>query len=102
MLKIYKNLKPFILLLCGILVLQFLQVMANLYLPTLMADITNNGILKSDVPYIWTTGGWMLLISAGGVICAIFASFLSSKTAVGLGRILRNNFTNLTSSVLLH
>lgn len=90
MLKIYKNLKTYIPYLFGILILQTLQSMANLYLPTLMSDITNKGIMKSDVPYIWRTGGWMLLIAAGGVICAVIASYLGSKTAIGLGRILRN------------
>lgn len=90
MLKIYKNLKPFIPYLIGILLLQTAQTIANLYLPTLTSDITNYGIMKSDVPYIWRTGGIMLLISAGGVLCAIVASLLSSKTSVGLGRILRN------------
>jgi ATP-binding cassette subfamily B multidrug efflux pump len=102
MLKIYKNLKPFILFLCGILVLQFLQVMANLYLPTLMADITNYGILKEDVPYIWRTGGWMLLIAAGGVVCAVLASFMGSKIAIGLGRILRNKIFRRVEGFSLH
>lgn len=89
MIKIYKNLKPFIPYIIGILILQALQAMANLYLPTLMADITNNGIMKSDVAYIWRIGEKMLLIAAGGVICAIIANLFSSKTSMGLGRILR-------------
>jgi ATP-binding cassette subfamily B protein len=59
--------------------------MANLYLPSLMSDITKNGIMKSDVSYIWRTGGFMLLVAAGGVICAVAASFLGSQTALGLG-----------------
>ncbi len=96
MLKIYKNLKPFIPYIIGILIFQTLQSIANLYLPTLTSDITNNGIMKSDVSYIWRVGGEMLLISAGGVLCAVMASFLGSKTAVGLGRILRYNiFSNV-------
>jgi ATP-binding cassette subfamily B multidrug efflux pump len=102
MLKIYKNLKPFIFFLCGILVLQFLQVMANLYLPTLMANITNDGIMKSDIPYIWRTGGWMLLIAFGGVLCAVLASFMGSKTAIGLGRILRNKIFRHVEGFSLH
>ncbi|NMC57553.1 MAG: ABC transporter ATP-binding protein, partial [Eubacteriaceae bacterium] len=89
MIKIYKNLKPFIPYIIGIFILQALQAMANLYLPTLMADITNNGIMKSDIAYIWRIGEKMLLIAAGGVICAIIANLFSSKTSMGLGRILR-------------
>lgn len=102
MLKIYKNLKPFILYIVGILVFQTLQTMANLYLPTLMSDITNNGIMMFDVPYIWRTGGKMLLIAGGGVICAIFASFLGSRTAIGLGRILRNKIFRHVEGFSLH
>ena len=102
MLKIYRNLKPYTFYLLGILVFQFFQAMANLYLPTLMSDITNNGIMKSDVPYIWRTGGWMLLVAAGGVVCAIFASFLGSRTAIGLGRILRNKIFRQVEGFSLH
>lgn len=98
MLKIYRNLKPYIPYLIAILVLQTAQAIANLYLPTLTSDITNNGIMKSDIGYIWRTGGIMLLISAGGVICAVIASLLGSKTSMGLGRILRSRiFRNVES-----
>ena len=89
MLKIYRNLKPYALHICGIFVLVFLQVTADLYLPTLMADIVNNGIINTDIAYIWRTGGFMLLVAAGGVLCAVSASFLSSRASMGLGRILR-------------
>lgn len=102
MLKIYRNLKPYALFLVGILVLQFIQVMANLYLPTLMADITNNGILKEDIPYIWRTGGLMLLVAAGGVVCAVAASFFSSQTSIGLGRTLRSQVFRQVESFSLH
>jgi ATP-binding cassette subfamily B protein len=102
MLKVYRNLKPFTFAILGIVVLQFLQVMANLYLPNLMSDITNYGIMKDDVPYIWRTGGRMLLIAGGGVICAVFSSCLGSRTAMGLGRILRNNIFRRVESFSLH
>lgn len=102
MLKVYRNLKPFTLSLLGILIFQALQVTANLYLPTLMADITNDGIMKSDVAYIWRTGGIMLAIAAGGVVCAVGASFLGAKTSIGLGRILRNKIFRQVESYSLY
>ena len=102
MLKIYRNLKPYLFSILGILVLQFFQVMANLYMPTLMADITNYGILKEDIPYIWRTGGQMLLVAGGGVLCAVLASFLGSRTAIGLGRILRSQIFRRVESFSLH
>ncbi len=102
MLKVYRNLKPFTFSILGIVVLQFLQVMANLYLPNLMSDITNYGIMKDDVPYIWRTGGWMLLIAAGGVVCAVCSSFLGSRTAMGLGSSLRSQIFRHVESFSLH
>ena len=102
MLKIYKNLKPFIPYLLGILLFQTAQTIANLYLPTLTSDITNNGIMKSDVPYIWRVGGEMLLVAAGGVVCAIIASFMGSRTAMGLGRILRSKVFRNVETFSLH
>lgn len=102
MLKIYRNLKPYTLYICGILVLIFLQVMSDLYLPTLMSDIVNNGIMKEDINYIWRTGGFMLLIAGGGVICAIIASLLGSRSSIGLGRILRKKIFNRVESFSLH
>ena len=40
----------------------------------------------------------MILVAAGGVICAIIASFISSKVAMGLGKILREKiFTKVES-----
>lgn len=90
MLKIYRNLKPFAVSIVTILLLLFLQVMSDLYLPTLMSDIVNSGILTGDVGYIWKTGEFMLLIAAGGVVCAVVAGYLGARVAVGLGKTLRN------------
>jgi ATP-binding cassette subfamily B protein len=102
MLRLYKFLKPFRLFIAFILGLVFLQTLADLYLPTLMSDIINKGIMNQDVGYIWRTGGFMLLIAAGGVICSIIASFLSSKTAMGLGTIIRNKVFKRVESYSLH
>jgi len=102
MLKIYRNLKPFTLSLIFICILIFLQVMSDLYLPTLMSDIVNNGIMSENVSYILKTGGFMLLIAGGGVICALIASFFGSKAAMGLGRILRSKIFHHVESFSLH
>ena len=90
MLKIYRNLKPFAASIALLLLLLFLQVMSDLYLPTLMAEIVNNGILTGNVGYIWKIGAFMLLVAAGGVLCAVIADFLGARVSTGLGRDLRN------------
>lgn len=102
MLKLFRFLKPFSAMIAGVLVLVFLQTTADLYLPTLMSDIIDKGVMNGDTSYIMRMGGFMLLIAGGGTICAVIASFLSSKTAVGFGRILRNNVFKRVESFSLH
>ncbi|HEX3017433.1 MAG TPA: ABC transporter ATP-binding protein [Caproicibacter sp.] len=91
MLKIYRNLKPYMFHLIGIIALVFLQVMSDLYLPTIMSDIIDSGVMKEDVNYILREGIFMLLISGGGAVCAVIASLLSARVSIGLGKSLRNS-----------
>ena len=81
--------KPYRLFIAIVFVLVFLQAIFDLYLPSLMADIVDVGIVNGDIDYITRVGGWMLLMAALAVICAVIASFLSSRTATGFGRDLR-------------
>ena len=66
-----------------------MQALSDLYLPTLMSDIVDRGINKGDINYIWSMGGVMLLVSIGGTIVAIFASFFASKVSSMFGKIVR-------------
>jgi ATP-binding cassette, subfamily B, multidrug efflux pump len=102
MLKLYKFLKPYSAYIAIILVLVFAQSIANLYLPTLMSDIVDTGIVKGDTAYIMRIGGYMLLIAAGGTLCSVGASYLSSITAVGLGTILRSKIFRKVESFSLN
>ncbi|SEK48397.1 ABC transporter ATP-binding protein [Paenibacillus sp. OK003] len=90
MMKLFRMLKPYRIPIFFILSLVLLQSLAELYLPTLMADIVNDGIVKGDIPYIWQIGGWMLVIAIGGTICSVTASYLSSRTAGGFAKKLRS------------
>ena len=89
MFKLYRNLKPFAFSAAAVVLLVFLQTLSELYLPTLMADIVDTGIVKGDIDYIIRIGGLMLLVAGIGTVCSVMASFLSSKTATGFGTILR-------------
>lgn len=90
MMKLFRMLKPYKIPIFFILGLIMLQSLAELYLPTLMADIVNDGIIKGDIPYIWQIGGWMLVIAIGGTVCSVIASYLSSRTAGGFAKQLRS------------
>ena len=86
----------------GVLVFIFLQTLGDLYLPTLMSDIINDGVMQGDTNKILHIGGLMLLVAAGGAVCAVISSYLSSKTAVGLGTILRSKIFRRVESFSLH
>lgn len=102
MTKLARFLMPFRTSLVLVVILIFFQSLSELYLPTLMADIVDIGIVKGDTDYIWKTGGIMLLVTAGGTICVILASYLSSKAATGFGKILRSKVFSHVESYSLH
>lgn len=90
MLKLLRYLKPYRIAVTCVLVFVFLQTLSDLYLPTLLADIVDKGVMYADTHYIWRIGGFMLLVAFGGTLCSIGASYLSAKAAGGFGRDLRS------------
>ena len=84
-------LKPYWALLLAVMVFQVAQSMASLSLPTLNADIINNGVAKGDTGYILSTGALMLLISLGQVAGSILATYFGSQLAMTVGREMRSN-----------
>ena len=97
MIRLFRFIKPYSIPVAAVFVLVFFQSMADLYLPTLMSDIVNTGITKSDIGFIFQTGGLMLAVALGGSICAILAGYLSSHAAMGFGTILREKiFTHVS------
>ncbi|RHW41450.1 ABC transporter ATP-binding protein [Neobacillus notoginsengisoli] len=100
--KLSKFLKPFALMTAFVLVLVFLQSLSELYLPTLMADIVDKGVMNGDSAYVWKIGGYMLLVAAGGMACSIAASYYSAKVASGFGKNLRSKVFSHVSGFSLH
>ncbi|MEE6296527.1 ABC transporter ATP-binding protein [Georgenia wangjunii] len=74
----------------AIVVLQVAQTIAALALPSLNADIINNGVVAGDTGYIVRVGGVMLAITAVQISCAIAAVYLGARTAMSVGRALRS------------
>ena len=72
-----------------VIVFQAIQAMAGLYLPTLNADIINNGVVKHDIGYIWSYGGIMLIVTFVQVIFSISSVFVGSRLAMSFGRDVR-------------
>ncbi|SHI24658.1 ABC transporter ATP-binding protein [Streptomyces sp. 3214.6] len=72
-----------------LVLLQFLQTCATLYLPTLNAHIIDKGVVEGDTGYILSFGGVMIGISLAQVVCNIGAVYYGAKTASALGRDVR-------------
>ncbi|WP_261718313.1 ABC transporter ATP-binding protein [Streptomyces sp. FZ201] len=73
-----------------LVLLQFLQTCATLYLPTLNADIIDNGVVKGDTGYILSFGALMIGISLAQVVCNIGAVYFGARTAAAIGRDVRS------------
>ncbi|WP_435126761.1 ABC transporter ATP-binding protein [Actinacidiphila sp. bgisy144] len=71
--------------------LQLLSTIGALYLPTLNADIIDNGVVKGDTGYILGMGGAMLGVTVVQIACAIGAVFFGARTAMSVGRDLRRS-----------
>lgn len=94
MLKLLKNLTVYKWIVLAVVGLVFVQSMTDLYLPTLMSDIIDKGVVVGDKKYILEIGGLMLLVAAFGVCASIVASYYSSKAAMGFGRDVRRKVFN--------
>lgn len=102
MIRLFRLLKPYRLSVILVLIFIFLQSLSNLYLPTLMSDIVDTGVMKGDIPYILEIGAIMLLVAIGGVLCSIMASWLAAKVSASFGKILRSKVFSHVERFTLH
>ncbi|GLY05621.1 MULTISPECIES: ABC transporter ATP-binding protein [Actinoplanes] len=72
-----------------VVLFQFLQTLATLYLPALNADIIDNGVVKGDTGYVIRVGGGMLGITVLQIAAQIVAVYFGARTAMAVGRDLR-------------
>ncbi len=86
-----RYLRPYTPLLIGVVVLQLVQALAALYLPSLNASIIDNGVAKNDIGYIWQLGAVMLVVSLVQIAAQIGATWFGSRSAMSVGRDLRQD-----------
>ncbi len=72
------------------LVLLTAQAIANLYLPTLNADIIDNGVVKGDTRHILIIGGVMLGVTLVMGVTAVVSVWLAARSSMAFGRDLRS------------
>lgn len=70
------------------------QVLADLYLPTLTSNIIDKGVATGDIDYIWQTGFVMIGFSVISILAAIGNTFFATRESQKLGRQLRSDVYN--------
>ncbi|MEV4322229.1 ABC transporter ATP-binding protein [Microbispora rosea] len=83
-------LRPYSPALAAVVLFQLVGTIASLYLPSLNADIIDQGVATGDTGYILTTGGWMLTVSLVQIACSIAAVYYGARVAAGFGRDVRS------------
>jgi ATP-binding cassette subfamily B multidrug efflux pump len=86
MFKLFRAIKAYQFQVALVFLFVFLQAFSDLYLPKLMSDIIDKGVVTGDTAYIWKIGGFMLLVAAGGMLCSVLVSYFSAKISAGFGR----------------
>ncbi|MGW9551452.1 ABC transporter ATP-binding protein [Citricoccus zhacaiensis] len=81
--------KPYWAHVVAVLLLQLAATLATLYLPSLNADIIDNGIATGDTEYIWRVGAIMLAVALAQVITAIAAVWFGARMSMSIGRDIR-------------
>ncbi|GAB3896536.1 ABC transporter ATP-binding protein [Kibdelosporangium lantanae] len=86
---ILRALPPYRSALVAVGLLQLGQTLAALLLPSLNADVVDNGVVPGDTGYILRTGVVMLVVTVIQAVCASGVVYLAARVAVGVGRDLR-------------
>jgi ATP-binding cassette subfamily B multidrug efflux pump len=90
--------KPYTPYIVAVIFFQLASTIAALYLPSLNAQIIDEGVSRGDTDFIWRTGAVMLLVALVQVGAAIAGVYFGSKTAMAVGRDLRRGvFRKVTS-----
>ncbi|NKS48835.1 ATP-binding cassette domain-containing protein [Rhodococcus hoagii] len=84
--------------LAGVILLQLVATGAALYLPSVNADLIDNGVAAGDTGYIMTAGGKMLLVTLVQIICSIGSVFFGARAAMGFGRDVRASIVSRARS----
>jgi len=98
MVKLLKYMRPFTPLIFLIISLMAAMAVTELYLPIILADMINNGMMTGNTGYIVGKGAFMLVIAIAGSGFSIMGAFISARVAMGFGRDVRNEiFTRVSS-----
>lgn len=89
--KTLKLLKPYTFVIILALIFTLVQSICNLYLPTLMSDIVNGGVVGQDMDKVISYGEKMLLITIVSMISSIIATYIAARVSTGYARKIRGD-----------
>ncbi len=84
-----RHLRPYRGLVALVVALQLVQAMTNLTLPSLNADVIDDGVARGDTATILRLGGVMLAVTLVQVLCAVAAVWVGARVAMAVGRDVR-------------
>ncbi len=87
---ISERLRPYRILVVGVVMLQLVGTIASLFLPSLNADIIDNGVVAGDTGYIVRVGAVMLAVAAVQIVTTMAGVRLAARTSMAVGRDIRS------------
>ncbi|MDT2815091.1 ABC transporter ATP-binding protein [Vagococcus carniphilus] len=88
MLKMIKRLSP--LAVIGAVLFMVIQIVSDLFLPTLTSNIIDKGVTQGDTNYIIRIGMIMVGVSLIGITASVFNTLIATSEAQKLGRKVRS------------
>lgn len=99
--KLAVLLKPYRMMAAAAIFLVFVQSMADLLLPRLMAEIVDRGVVAGDRSVILSVGGTMIAVALAGAAAAVLSAYFAARTALSFGRDLRERIFERAESFSL-
>ncbi|GGD21256.1 ABC transporter ATP-binding protein [Nocardioides daphniae] len=83
------HLRPYRGHVAAVVALQLAATLSFLFLPSINAEIIDDGVVPGDIGFIWQRGGVMLAVAAAQTVCQVAAVWFAARMAMSLGRDLR-------------
>lgn len=102
MLKLFKHFKVNKVLLVSLFIIIVLKTIGTLYIPTLTADIINNGVIKGDIYYVLKTGGAMIGTAVFTGVLAILSTYFTANLSSTFSRDIRGKIFSHAQKLSIH
>jgi ATP-binding cassette subfamily B multidrug efflux pump len=102
MLRLLAFLHPYRVPVAIVFAFSLAQSLAGLYLPRLMADIVDHGIVPGDTRQILFFGAVMLAMALVSMVASVGSAYYASKAATGFGRDVRNRIFDRVAHLSVH